>query len=276
VNGHPAAGHDVLAPLDRVSDAVWSAAVADAATGAQLAVRDPDRVLPAASMGKLLLLLEAAAGMLDGRLDPTQLLARTADDAVSDSGLWQHLRLDALPAEDVALLVGTVSDNLATNVLLRHVGLDAVAAASERLGLPGFRLLDRVRDVRTAADPPWLSEASASALVRFAGRLAADDSPQWSALRRWLAPGVDLSLVAAGLGLDPLAHVDGDRGLRLINKTGTDAGVRADAGILDIGGRVLAYAVIARWEPQPPHDPVRDDVLAAMRAVGVGLLSMRP
>jgi len=170
------------------------------------------------------------------------------------------------------VLVGSVSDNLATNVLLRHVGLDAVAQVGPRLGAPTARLLDRVRDVRTPADPPYLSEASAADLARIAGLLAADDSLAWALVRRWLAPGVDLSMVAGDLGLDPLAHVDGDRGLRLLNKTGTDVGVRADVGILGVRGRVLAYAVVASWAPGA-DDPLRDDVLHAMRAVGRALAS---
>ena len=48
----------------------------------------------------------------------------------------------------------------------------------------------------------------------------------------WLATGVDLSMVGAAFGLDPLAHAVPDRGISLHNKTGTDAGVRADVGLV--------------------------------------------
>lgn len=258
---------DLLSPLDDVADVAWSAAVLDAATGRLLAVRSPDRVLPTASIGKLLLLLELARRLADGRLDPGQLLRRTDEDAVSDSGLWQHLRSDALPVEDLAVLTAAVSDNLATNVLLRQVGLDAVAQVGPSLGLDSLRLHDRVRDVRTPDDPPTLSQGSALDLARFAALLATEDSLEWALLRRWLASGVDLSMVPGELGLDPLAHVDADRGLRLLNKTGTDAGVRADVGLLASGGSVTAYAVVASWTPTA-QDAQRDDVLRAMRAVG--------
>lgn len=259
---------DLLAPLDDVDGVAWSAAVADPATGRLLDVRDPGRVLPTASVGKVLLLLEVAERMTDGRLDPAAALRRTDDDAVGDSGLWQHLRADALPAEDVAVLVGSVSDNLATNVLLREVGLDAVRRRAEGLGLATTRLLDRVRDVRTPQDPPHLSESSALDLVRLASLLATEDGTAWALVRQWLATGTDLSLVGGDLGLDPLAHLEADRGVRLLSKTGSDHGVRADVGLLASGGRVAAYAVIARWEPQGADDPVRDAVVAAVRAVG--------
>jgi hypothetical protein len=79
-------------------------------------------------------------------------------------------------------------------------------------------------------------------------------------------PAADLSMVAAGLGLDPLAHMAHDRGLRLRHKTGTDHGVRADAGLLDGPRRRLAYAVLARFD-----DARRDGALAVMRAIGTAM-----
>lgn len=258
---------DLLSPLDDVTDVAWSAAVLDAASGRLLAVRSPERVLPTASVGKLLLLLEVARRLADGRLDPAQPLQRTDEDAVADSGLWQHLRAESLPVEDLAVLTAAVSDNLATNVLLRHVGLDAVEQVGPSLGLDSLRLHDRVRDVRTPDDPPTLSQGNALDLARFAALLATEDSLEWAVLRRWLASGVDLSMVPGDLGLDPLAHVDADRGLRFLGKTGTDAGVRADVGLLASGSAVTAYAVVASWTPTA-QDPQRDDVLRAMRAVG--------
>ena len=52
-------------------------------------------------------------------------------------------------------------------------------------------------------------------------------------LRRWLSANTDLSMVASAFCLDPLAHFEPDRGIMLVNKTGTNAGVRADAGRVD-------------------------------------------
>ncbi len=259
-----------LSPLEDAPGITWSACVIDPATGDVLDSYDAERVLPTASVGKLLLLLEVARRLASADLAASALLRRTPDDEVADSGLWQHLRVDALSVEDLAVLVASVSDNLATNVLLRDVGLDAVAGVGPSLGLPTLRLHDRIRDVRTAEHPPTLSEGSALDLARFAALLATEEALEWSLLRRWLSTGVDLSLVAGDLGLDPLAHVEDDRGLRLLNKTGTDSGVRADVGILGVGDRVLAYAVVASWTPTS-GDGLRDDAIRAMRAVGTGL-----
>jgi beta-lactamase class A len=73
----------------------------------------------------------------------------------------------------------------------------------------------------------------------------------------WLATSTDLSMVASAFHDDPLAHAHGVR-----NKTGTDDGVRADAGYR--GG--LAYAVIANWDPAAGDATA--EVMAQMREIG--------
>jgi len=252
-----------------------SVCVRDAVDGAVLRAQDPDRVLPAASVGKLLLLLEVARRLARGDLAPGEGLTRTERDAVADSGLWQHLRTPALPVEDLAVLVGAVSDNLATNVLLRAVGTGAVDAAGRDAGLRVTRLLDRVRDVRTPADPPHLSEGSAAELSGLMQRLTRGEAAgpvADAAVLRWLAAGADLSMVAASWGLDPLSRTAGDRGLRLWHKTGTDDGVRADVGVLRGPLRTVAYAGLACWDPSGPDR--RDEALAALADLGRDLADM--
>ena len=86
----------------------WGLCVRDTASGKVLAAVDADRVLATASVGKVLLLIEVALRFEAGTLDPLEPLTRTAGDAVADSGLWQHLRSDTLPAADAAALVGAL------------------------------------------------------------------------------------------------------------------------------------------------------------------------
>jgi beta-lactamase class A len=81
----------------------------------------------------------------------------------------------------------------------------------------------------------------------------------------WLSSSVDLSMVASAWGLDPLAHRE-DAVVRLVNKTGTSDGVRADIGLVEAGGRRTAYAAIANWDAD--RDDLRGPVLAAMRGLG--------
>jgi beta-lactamase class A len=252
----------------------WSACVLDAGSGELLAAHRSDRVLSTASIGKVLLLLELSRRFHAGELDPSAPVRR-GGETVADSGLWHVMDVSSLAAVDAARLVGAVSDNLATNVLLDVVGLDAVADLAGTLGLRRTALLDRVRDERGPQHPSALSHGSA---VELASLVAAIDrgeavAPDVSAqVRGWLSLGTDLSMVASAFGLDPLAHRDVDRGVALWNKTGTDSGVRADVGAVRSEDRAIAYAVLAEW--QSGADPsVRDTVLDAMREIGRRLRS---
>lgn len=242
----------------------------DAASGEVLHERHPGRLLPTASIGKVLLLQHVAALIADGSADPQELLARTDGDRVADSGIWQYLAAEQLTVLDLCVLVGTASDNLATNVLLRRFGLAEVAATAARLGLRRTALQDRVRDVRTDADPPTLSTGTSgelTALLVGLHRQRAAGEPVATQVLDWLATGLDLSLVAAGWGLDPLAHSGSDRGLTVWNKTGTDVGVRAETGLLTGPVRTIAYTVIANWVDTDRADR-RVEVLRRMRRLG--------
>ena len=246
---------DLSRALADTPDVQWSVRAVDVATGRELCSHDAAVVLPTASVGKVLLLVETARQVEAGELDPAQPLPRLAEDAVQDSGIWQLLAADRLCVDDLAHLVGIVSDNLATNVLLRRVGLDRVQRTADHLGLRHTRLNDRVRDQRGPGDPWTLSEGSASEWVDLLTRLDADAVVNTGVSRRvrsWLRAGADLSMVAQPLGLDPLAHADGDRGMRLWHKTGTDDGTRADVGLLSGPDGTVAYAAIARWDPAGP------------------------
>jgi beta-lactamase class A len=249
----------------------WGVCVVDVPTGEVLLDNRAAATFSTASVGKLLLLLEVARQFETGEIRPDEMVERTDADAVADSGMWQHLRTPALPVTDLAVLVASVSDNLATNVLLRRLGIEAVMATTARLGLSATALHDRVRDARGGSDPPMLSTGSAAELAGLLRAMSVGDAVSASVSSQvlgWLATGVDLSMVGAAFGLDPLAHGEADRGLTLQNKTGTDVGVRADVGLVGTSSTALAYAALANW---PTEDDHRDDVLAAMRRLGAQL-----
>lgn len=235
--------------------------------GTVVAQVGPERVLPTASVGKVLLLLEVARRLETGLMDPAARLAPLPEDAVADSGLWQHLAEPDLSVASLAVLVASVSDNLATNVLLREVGLPAVDETAARCGLTATRLLDRIRDHRGPQDPPAPSLGCAAELAGLMSGIADGTAVSAGASARvagWLSRGVDVSMVAGGLALDPLAHVDGC--VRLFHKTGWDAGVRADVGHVAGPGASVSYAVLAHWDADAVDPSV--DVLAAMHALG--------
>jgi beta-lactamase class A len=257
-------------------EVTWGMSLRCPTTGQVLGEYCADVVLSTASVGKVLLLIEAARLMEDNELQPGESLDCSHVSPVADSGLWQHLMVKALPAQDVCVLIGALSDNLATNVLLRRIGLDRVKALAEELNLRTTALHDSVRDVRGSDVPERLSSGSAAELTQLFTRLHQGTvvMPAVSErVRRWLAIDADLSMASSVFNLDPLSHQAPDRGIDLMHKTGTDAGVRADAGIVIGEGRAVAYAVLANW---PKSEDRRDEVHAAMRLFGDELLTLVP
>ncbi|TFC93124.1 MULTISPECIES: serine hydrolase [Cryobacterium] len=250
-----------------------SARATDLVTGRVLFSVDDHVVMPTAGIGTVLLLIEVAARLRDADFGAYTILDRSVADSVAGSGLWQHLQAPSLPVADLAALIGAANDNLATNVLLRAVGLDAVRARAEQLGLSRTALLDLVRDQRGPDDAPQLSVGSAKELTWLFTALARGEIVDAAASERvigWLSLGADLSMVASAFGFDPLAHRAGDHGLLLVNKTGTDAGVRSEVGILRGPRAGLTYMVSMSFADTRLSS--RLAVLDGMRAVGLDLL----
>ena len=256
--------------LDLPGPAEWSVQIVDIDTGAVLAARDEESLLSSASVGKLFVLIELAHRLADDSVDGAELLDRHAVEPVADSGLWQRLCVDRLPLLDVATLVGTVSDNWATNVLIDRLGLDAIRARAQQWAPHGSDLVDIVRGLRGPDDPPHLSRCCAADLVAVLIRLRCDAQVGTRVLD-WLCGGVDHSMVTSAFDQDPLAHDEDPFGPTVVNKTGTNLGVRADVGLVTANERTLAYAVIANWHEDPPGRG-RAEVLSAMRALGSQVL----
>jgi beta-lactamase class A len=249
----------------------WSVLVRRLRYDEPLLVHEPERLLPSASVGKVFLLVEVAERIAAGKLDPDTEVDRAATQPVADSGLLQHLTVKRLPVRDLAVLVASVSDNWATNLLLDLVGLDAVQARARQLAPHGSMLHDRVRDVRGPDAPDTLSSGCAADWVAVLTGLhqSRHTDPAADLVLGWMATSVDLSMVASAFGLDPLAHA-GDPRTTLRNKTGTDAGVRADVGLVEHAGETFAYAALCHWDPSDTDRALT--VLAAMRRIGEVLL----
>jgi len=268
MSGAPRTGQPRLPDLD--PRARWSVCIVDAPTGATLLEHDPGATLETASIGKLFLLIEVAKRFESGSLDPATRVAPPGELAVADSGILYRMRGGPQCAEDLALLVGAFSDNLATNALLHLCGLESVRSVAPALGYSRTSLHDYIRDERTPEMPWTPSYGAADELADLMLRLAAGDvhSPAVSArVLDWLASNADTELVADPLRVDPLAHVDADaRGIVLRHKTGSTDVVRADVGHVSGAHGAVAYAVIANWKDAGTD--LRDSVTDGMRAIG--------
>ena len=259
-----------LGPLD--PRARWTVRVL-ADDGGVLAEHDPDEICETASVGKVFLLIEVARRLSAGELDADQRIVIPPEHVVADSGLLYRMRDPRVSVYDAALLVGAVSDNLATNALLAMCGLDAVRAVGPALGYRSTALHDFIRSERTA-DLPWTpSYGTGAELADLIHRLAAGEviSPDVSEqVMTWLAADTDTSMVADALLVDPLAHAEAEyQGMVLRHKTGSTSFARIDVGHLRGPATAVSYAVAANWKDSAQD--LRAPVLDAMRAIGEAL-----
>ncbi|WP_411146963.1 serine hydrolase [Streptomyces sp. x-80] len=214
---------------------------------------DDGTVLPVASAAKLLLLAEVSRRLDTGELRAGQRVEILDADVASGTGLLRRLGRTGWTVEDLAWLTASVSDNTATNALLRLVGREATGRLAGQLGLARLTLHDRVRDVRGPDLPPVFATGTARDLAQLVAHAVRGTlhAPLASArLLHWMRANTDHGLVPALIGHDPYAPgfpTPPPDGLLVANKTGTDTGVRADAGVI-IGARRLAYAVVAHWD----------------------------
>ena len=238
--------------------------------GEVLAEHEPDRVSKTASVGKVFLLIELARQIREGKVAADALIDLSTTLRVADSGLAYRFTNQSMAVADAALLVGTMSDNLATNALIDVCGLERVHAIAGELGYTQTAQLDYIRDDRGPEHPWTPSYGTAAELSDLMRRLANGEvlSPEISQqVLDWLASDTDTSMVADALLLDPLAHVEPEyQSMVLRHKTGTIEQARIDVGVLQGPQRSVAYAVAANWPEEVPDQ--RAVALDTMREIG--------
>lgn len=113
-------------------------------SGESLSFGAADESFPSASTIKLAILYELFRQAAEGRVDLDAQRTMTAEDQVPGTGVLKDLTPGiSLPVRDLATLMMTVSDNTASNLCIDVVGLDAVNAAMDDLGLHGLRLYNK-------------------------------------------------------------------------------------------------------------------------------------
>lgn len=252
------------------SRAKWTVHVVDAATGEELLSHGADVVCETASIGKVFLLLEVARRLESGELSADARVEIPEEHRVADSGLLYLMGSQDLPVRDAALLVGAVSDNLATNALISLCGLESVRAVAGELGYENTELHDYIRDGRGPGLPWTPSFGTARELSDFMRRLGDRELVSEAVSDRvldWLAAGADTSMLADAFSLDPLAHLEPEyQDILLRHKTGSTSVTRADIGIVSGPAGSVAYAVAANWKDR--DEDLRVPVIDAMRAIG--------
>ena len=201
-------------------------------------------VAPSASTRQIAMLMAALQAVHAGQLALEQPVTTQATDQHNDAGCVQYLQPGfTLPVRDVRVMMLIVSDNTCTGTVVAMVGLDAMTALSQAVGMQGTTHRDGIPPAGLAGYRP-APETHATTPADVGRRL------------QRILQGAQDAAVAAPLGstpaLCPLAldilswqRLRNRRparvplGTKVAQKAGTTARHYHDAGMIDQGDRPL-------------------------------------
>ena len=212
---------------DQRLDGLLGVSVKDLTTGATLELR-ADETFPTASSIKAAVLYELYLQAEEGRLDLHE-VTRPPGARVGGDGALQILSdRVSLTWRDLAALMFAYSDNEATNVLTRRVGLPAVNQRLEASALPKTRMRRLMMDLEAAR--------RGDENVSTPGELRRLMEIVYSGKGLSAERANDLQAVAT-LPKDSPFRVPLPEGLRVADKEGSLEGVRCVTAVVDLPGR---------------------------------------
>jgi beta-lactamase class A len=196
--------------------------------------------LPSASLIKLPILAAFWETVEAGRLDPSERVSLPAEALrVEGTGVLKALAPGLQPTwSDLATLMITVSDNVATNLIIDRLGMETIQGWIDKAGLAETRIERRMMDrsAMSAGRGNWTSAADMEAMLLAiaAGRCVSEQASR--EMRRVLEAQQIQDRLARRLG----------EGVSVANKTGNFADVIHDAGIVSSPNCTLVVAVLTQ------------------------------
>jgi beta-lactamase class A len=195
--------------------------------------------LPSASLIKLPILAAFWKTVEAGRLDPAERVSVPAEARVEGTGVLKALGPGLEPIwSDLATLMITVSDNVATNLVIDRLGMEEIQAWIDKAGLAETRIERRMMDraAMTAGRGNWTSAVDMETLL---SAIAAGTCVSGEASRQMRR------VLEAQQIQDRLPRRLSD-GVRVANKTGNFADVIHDAGIVTWPSGTFVIAVLSQ------------------------------
>ena len=225
--------------VDRNLEGVLGVAILDLTTGQKYFLH-ADEVLPTASSIKIAILAELYRQAQQGKIKLGDLYTLQSSDLVGGSGIAGALTpgVTRLTIRDVAVLMISVSDNSATNIIIDRIGIENVNALLDSLSLTQTRLRRKMMDVKAAGEgreniaTPREMVTLLESLYR--GRVL--NKPMTKDFFTLLSVHKE-SYIPRELPED----------LRIANKPGELEGVRNDSGIVFTGSRPFAISVMTTY-----------------------------
>src|SRR4051812_40537683 len=130
-------------------DGVVGYSIVDLTTGERVRHLET-ATFPTASAIKLAIVYELFKQAEEKKIDLDQTLTLDRKQAVGGTGVLVEMGTPTLSLRDYAVLMVTLSDNTATNVLIDRVGMDRIADRMRGLGLAGTKLRRHMMDTAAA------------------------------------------------------------------------------------------------------------------------------
>ncbi len=240
-----------LATIAASADGVVGYVVVDLISGERFTRLEREQ-FPTASTIKLAVLYELLKQADDGKVSLDEAVPLDRTRAVA-GGLLYELTRPSLSPRDLAVAMILQSDNTATNVLIDRVGMAAVNARMQTLGLTGTLLRRHMIDT-DAARRGDENVATPADLARLLQVFHAGEglSPASKAAALEILKKFKRTPVRSGVPDDtPVA-----------SKNGELDGVRADAGIVYVEGRPYVFVAMATYLGDAPQPSAALEALA--------------
>ncbi|HMB78570.1 MAG TPA: serine hydrolase [Vicinamibacterales bacterium] len=211
-------------------DGVVGYSIVDLTSGDRIG-RLEHAAFPTASAIKLAIVYELFTQAEEKTINLDETVKLDRRQAVGGTGVLVEMGTPTLSIRDYAVLMVTLSDNTATNVLIDRLGMDKIAARMQALGLNGTKLRRHMMDTAAArrgdenvSTPDELARLLTLMNERMPEAIALLKKPKENRLRKGLPEGV--------------ASAD---------KSGELEGVRVDAGIVFAKNRPYALSVMTTF-----------------------------
>ena len=218
-------------------DGVVGYAALDLTSGEEFG-RLEQQPFPTASTIKLAILYELFRQADEGRVSLDAPAPLDRSQVVGGTGILKALGTPSLTPRDHAVLMMSISDNTATNVLIDRLGLGAIASRMQSLGLGGIRLRRKMMD-SAAAQRGDENVATPREIVRLLRVLDAGEGLKPESK----AAAVKVLEVGAG----GYIRRGIPSGVDVLNKPGELEGVRVDAAIVRAAHRPFALAIMTTY-----------------------------
>jgi beta-lactamase class A len=211
-------------------DGVVGYSIVDLTTGERIGHLERE-VFPTASAIKLAIVYELFKQVEEGKIGLEDTLTLDRRQAVGGTGVLFEMGTPTLSIGDYAVLMVTLSDNTATNVLIDRLGMDRIAARMQGLGLTATKLRRHMMDTAAArrgdenvSSPDELVRLLRAMNDAMPGAIALLKKPKENRLRKGLPEGIESA-----------------------DKSGELDGVRVDAGIVFAKNRPYALCVMTTF-----------------------------